>query len=359
MLFSRKPTTTTTDQIITVPSNLLIDLFGKVNYRKIATEVEVQFTIMLPAIGEGWRTGVALDASESMRQSYGRALTGNITDKVINGYRKRGWVRDETRDGVSNPILKPEAYEDAMKAGYLHWTPNEVEPKAREFLQYLAQNLDSKGCTLSIYWAGGDGSQIEEIGEVKVADCSSLKVAGPQKMAFGKGTCLTPALTYFEQRFSDAVNAMFIFITDGKLDDLDAVKAETTKIARLIEADKRNPLKCVLIGLGADIDEQQMTELDDLDTGTDVDIWDHKIAKDMRELTEIFAELVDEAQIVAPMANIYDSAGNLVMKCTDGLPARLIFKMPASSTAFTLEIPGLPGQGKFVQSLLLPGKVTL
>jgi hypothetical protein len=43
-----------------------------------------------------------------------------------------------------------------------------------------------------------------------------------------------------------------------------------------------------------------MEQLDDLPEERDlpVDIWDHKIAKDMRDLKDIFAEVVDEAAIV-------------------------------------------------------------
>jgi hypothetical protein len=40
----------------------------------------------------------------------------------------------------------------------------------------------------------------------------------------------------------------------------------------------------VLIGVGRDVSEYQMRELDDLDTGTDIDLWDHKIASEMRVL---------------------------------------------------------------------------
>jgi len=36
-----------------------------------------------------------------------------------------------------------------------------------------------------------------------------------------------------------------------------------------------------------------MVELDDLDSGVDVDLWDHKLAAEMRVLQEIFAEVVE------------------------------------------------------------------
>ena len=52
-----------------------------------------------------------------------------------------------------------------------------------------------------------------------------------------------------------------------------------------------------------------MEELDDLDTGTDVDLWDHKLAAEMRLLQEIFAEVVDKNARVADHGRILDPHG--------------------------------------------------
>jgi len=109
-------------------------------------------------------------------------------------------------------------------------------------------------------------------------------------------------------------------------------------------------LKCVLIGLGSNINEDQMEQLDDLDSGTEVDIWDHKIAKDMRQTTEIFAELVTENQIVAPSARILDASGQVAKAYTDGLPAKIEFTMPATSDWFELEVGG----ERIRQSVIIP-----
>ncbi len=78
--------------------------------------------------------------------------------------------------------------------------------------------------------------------------------------------------------------------------------------------------------------------LDDLDTGTPIDIWAHKLADDMRELIEIFADIVDENQIIAPTGTIYDSDGQLIKKLTDGLPAKIVFELPVNSPWFEMEI---------------------
>ena len=93
---------------------------------------------------------------------------------------------------------------------------------------------------------------------------------------YGTGTQLLPAVEYFVNRFSDAPWGFYVFLTDGELHDLDAVKDFSRRLAREIASGKRKPLKFVLIGVGDGVKEAQMEELDDLDTGTSVDLWDHK-----------------------------------------------------------------------------------
>src|SRR5205823_11218011 len=112
--------------------------------------------------------------------------------------------------------------------------------------------------------------------------------------------------------FKDAPWGFYVFITDGELHDLDAVKRYSTQLAREIAAGRRKPLKFVLIGIGPDVQEAQMEELDDLDTGTPVDLWDHKLAAEMRMLQEIFAEVVDKNARVADHGKILDPRGQVI-----------------------------------------------
>ena len=273
-------------------STIVAQQFGEVNVQKQDNLWKIAFTILMEPTGtaaEGWQTGVALDASLSM---------------------KKAWIKQE------------------------------VEAPARQMIAYLAANLDADGRTTVIYWACGDGSRIEEIGDLTAEDCEHKEFRGPTKVSFGTGTVLQPAVSYFAERFRDAKNGMYIFMTDGRLSDLAKVKAYTVGLCREIEAGKRNPLKCVLIGVGDEIDERQMEELDDLESNTSVDIWDHKLAKDMRSLVEIFAEVVDEHQVIAPKACIYDETGVIVKNFSDGLPSKVTFTMPASSKWFELEVGG-------------------
>jgi hypothetical protein len=331
------------DEDYAIPSSSTAKEFGKVNVRKTATEYHVQLTILMEPQGreaEGWQTGVALDASASMKGWFGRDLKGKIPPEIIKDYEGKGWVETRREDGRVVKCFKGEAHRDAIGRGYLQRTPNIVEPLARNFISYLADQLDADGGTTVIYWACGDGSAIEVAGDFTGDECRALTMEGPKTVAFGSGTRLSPAVSYFIDRFVDASRGMYVFITDGKLDDLDDVKKLTVQLAQNIEAGKCNPVKCVLVGVGDQIDEGQMEQLDDLDTGTDVDIWDHKIAAEMRDLLEIFAEVVSENLIVAPLGVIYDSEGNIVKKLTDGVPARMSFSMPARSDWFELEVQG-------------------
>src|SRR5206468_10613208 len=123
--------------------------------------------------------------------------------------------------------------------------------------------------------------------------------------------------------------------------DLDAVKRYSTQLARDVAAKKRNPLKFVLIGIGANVNEQQMEELDDLETGTDVDLWDHKLASEMRVLQEIFAEVVDKNARIPDRGRILDPQGRVVRDYAEtGLPAFLEFDMPVAAEYFTLDVNG-------------------
>lgn len=322
-------------------STIVHEAFGEINVKVTPQGREIDFTVLMEPQGveaEGWQTGVALDASASMKGWYGRSLTGKVPESLEDDYEAKGWLTRKLEDGRKVKSYQPAAFQDAIAKGYLKFTDNIVEPAAREFISYLAGNLDADGGTTVIYWACADGSAFEVAGDFTSDQCKTMTVKGPEKIGFGSGTKLTPAVKYFVDRFADASRGMYVFLTDGRVDDLAQVKAYTTQLAKQIEAGKRNEVKCVLVGVGDSVDETQMEELDDLDTGTSVDIWDHKIHKDMRGLVEIFAEVVSENTIVAPTGRIFDQNGNVVKQFTDGMPAKASFLLPLTSKFFELEV---------------------
>ncbi|MEL0591935.1 MAG: VWA domain-containing protein [Planktothrix rubescens PR222] len=336
-----------------LPRIVVAKEFGEVNVKKNGPNLQVMFTILMEPQGadsEGWQTGIALDASASMRGVYGRSLIGEIPENLSVKYEKKGWITLQVQDGKTYKIIKSQAYEDAIQKGYIKPSDNIVQPLAQEFISYLAGNLDADGGTSVIYWAGEDGSSIEVLGDFTEEKCRQLEVNGPKSMSFGTGTILTPAVKYFSERFADAKRGMYVFITDGKIDDLANVKKYTNLLANQIKLGQRNLVKCVLIGVGDEIDQRQLEELDNLTTGTGVDIWDHKIANEMSALVEIFAEVVDENHIVAPTATIYDDSGKVIKKYTDGLPAKVSFTVPLNTQGFQLEVYGQ----KIYQTVVIP-----
>jgi hypothetical protein len=256
---------------------------------------------------EGAQTGIALDGSGSMAKLYGVEEGGGFLASLF-GWKKQG--------------------------------VNEVTPVAQKVCAYLARKIDADGGTTCIYWAvGSGGGNIEVIGDLR-AEEAEKHIFGPPR-DFGTGTQLLPAVKYFVDRFKDAPWGFYVFITDGELHDLDPVKHYSTQLARDVAAKKRNPLKFVLIGVGPNINERQMEELDDLDTGTEVDLWDHKIAVEMRMLQEIFAEVVDKNARVSDHGKILDPQGKTIKDYSDtGLPAFLEFEMPAGAEYFTLDVNG-------------------
>src|SRR5947209_5787576 len=274
----------------------VVEPFGEVNvYPQPGGQLRVVATILMEPRREGTQTGIALDGSGSMSGLYGEEESGGLLSFFFGKKKARS---------------------------------NEITPVAQKICAYLARKLDADGGTTCVYWAvGPGGSQIEEVGDLR-AEEAEQHIFGPPK-EFGSGTQLLPAVKYFVERFKDAPWGFYVFITDGELHDLEAVKKYSTQLARDVAGGRRKPLKFVLIGIGPDVNEAQMEELDDLDTGTEVDLWDHKLASEMRVLQEIFAEVVDKHARVADRGRILDPQGRVIKDYSDtGVPAYLEFEMP-------------------------------
>jgi hypothetical protein len=286
----------------------VVDPFGEVNVHPApGGPTRVVATILMQPHKEGAQTGIALDGSGSMRKLYGLEGGGRVLSPIFGGPKK---------------------------------PQNEITPVAQKLCTYLARNIDADGGTTCVYWATGPGgSEVEVVGDL-TADEAERHVFGPPQ-DFGTGTQLLPAVRYFVDRFKDAPWGFYVFITDGELHDLDEVIAYSKQLAREIAGHHRHPVKFVLIGVGNEVNETQMEELDDLDTGTDVDLWDHKLAAEMRVLEEIFAEVVDKNARVADHGKLFDAQGRLIKDFAGtGLPAYLEFDVPAGTNYFTLEVNG-------------------
>jgi hypothetical protein len=326
-----------------IPNNLLNELFGEVNVIAHADRLDVTATILLEPNKEGSQTGVALDGSASMRKALGQGwvYAAHYDSSVEERMLAQGKANRREYDGQNVVQYSQDGWDELQQQGLLVREPNMVEPIAREVIPYLAEKIDADGGTSVIYWACGErGDQIQEVGDLTADQARNASYEGPQD--WGEHTHLLPALRYFVERFADAEWGFYVFVTDGRLDDLEAVKAYTADLARRVASGKAKPIKCVLIGVGDSVDEAQMEQLDDLPDaiGLEVDIWDHKIASTMRDLRDIFAEVVDENSMVAPTGRVFDDSGTVFKTWNDGVPTKLVFSLPAHSKSFNLEVAG-------------------
>ena len=137
-------------------------------------------------------------------------------------------------------------------------------------------------------------------------------------------------------------------------EDTDAIAGHAVELIRMPDAGdllaeiRDVEIKLILIGLGDDVDKDQLERFDDMFEGTDleddIDIWSHGLVADIKNEDDIlgilFGELMDEKKIVAPSGKILDSDGNVVVTFADGLPGKFTFMLPASCTSFTLQAGG-------------------
>jgi hypothetical protein len=286
-----------------------IQPFGEVNvFKQSNGELQIVATVLMAPNTEQARTGLALDASASMKETY----------------------------GAGNPL-----FGDAK--------PNLMRPIAQTMAAYLSE-FSEKGTCETIYWAVNNaGDAIERIGELDSNTSKSESFEGPKNYPWGRGTKLLPPVKYFVENAFDKVTwSIAVFVTDGIIQDLDEVKQYCLEYGKKIAAGQANFVKMVLIGIGPEVDEGQMEELDDMFEGSglvdkkgdDIDIWDHALAAQMTSLEQIFKEVVSKDTIVASSGRVYDSSGTLVQEWTDGLPSIMRFNLPAGSTSFKLEHPG-------------------
>ncbi len=317
---------------------------GNVNIRKRGDVFHIQFSMLGQPqrhLSRAWKTGLALDASASMKVEYGRRVLGSIPYKFYSDYQNKGWVSNENRDGQRVKTLQRTAVTDAFNRGLIRLSPNTLDFIAPELLTYLAGSMDFDGSTTLVYWGGGSGGEIEVVGDIRANEAATLNIDGPERMMFGDKSMLLPAVRFFADKFADAPLGMFVFVTDGRIDDIQEVKRYTTQLAREIAADKRPLLKFILVGIGEQINQYEGTLklLNSHDTETYVNMWDYMTVSDLQDVLKIFAEVVRDSQIVAAQGTVYDAQGQKVKSYPRGLPNRIGFTLPASSPWFELEIP--------------------
>ncbi|GJD19109.1 hypothetical protein RIVM261_040650 [Rivularia sp. IAM M-261] len=299
----------------------VVEPFGEVNvYKQNGGILNIVATILIEPDFEYARMGLALDGSASMKTIYG-------------------------------------------SGGGIFTSNNSVEPVARTMVNFLA-NYSHTGKVDLIYWAcNPDGSKIEELGEFDGDGIKNTAIVGPKKLPWGRGTKLLPPLIHFVEKFKGAPKlgnvrkpgGFCVFVTDGIIEDLADVKQYCIQYAQEISQGKKPFIKFFLMGVGDEIDEEQMDSLDDMfannpikdSLGQNIDLWDHQLANDMSKLEQVFKEPISQDMIVIGSGRILNQTGKICHEYSDGVPALLKFSLPPGSTSFILESP----KGNFKQDI--------
>lgn len=228
---------------------------------------------------------------------------------------------------------------------------NQVEPQVQWMLEYLSTK-DRNGQLRVAYWACGlSGRPVEVVGELKGVDARKHRFPGARLL--GNNTYLTPALQdyvqYLRQQASEgAKRGCAVIITDGQIADVPEVKAYSEEVCREVAAGRLPRLNFVLVGVGDNIDAEQLEDLSHTEYPGMGHLWCHKIARELTQVAHLVAVLVDETMTVAAGGTVYDDRGRVVKVYEARLPAVLEFEVPEGTRSFTLEVDGR----RYIQPLI-------
>ncbi len=275
-------------------------------------EGKVRAVLLHDPTVEGLDVGIYMDASGSMQEEY----------KYERPQRTfLEWIRGA-------PLKDP---------------ANQVEPQVQWMLEYLATK-DRNGLLRVAYWAcGASGRDVEVVGELKGVDVKQYKFPGAKRL--GSHTFLAPALkdyvNYLKQQVPNgAKRGCAVIVTDGQLHDAEEVEKFSAQVAHDIAAGKLPRLNFVLVGVGDGIDEEQLEKIAHMEFPGVGHLWCHRIAKEITQVAELVAVLVDENMTVAAGGTIYDDKGKVLKTYEGRLPAVLEFEVPEGAESFTLEVNG-------------------
>lgn len=296
----------------------LAPVFAEIHVEEEGNSQKVEVTFAIDPAVEQLAVGLYMDGSDSMRQA------GNYGRKRAFFFIELGEQR------------------------------NAVEEAMRMMVPYLAQK-DADGQVHVAYWATGkQGKEIQGIGELTAEQAAAYQFTGPD--VHGGGTYLLPAVRNFvsytrELRGKQEVRATLgAFITDGQIHDFDQVIEYTQEIARQIEAGNFPRTTLVLVGVGENIDHEQMEQLADveLEGYTGREIWCCEEAESVDDLPGLVAHLLDtKTPAFWGGAVVKDEQGRTIQAWEDMVPAVFEIDLPRTARAFTLQV----GEQRFTQRI--------
>lgn len=273
---------------------------------------------------------------------------GKVTATLLHDPTVEGLDMALYMDGSAS--MKEEYEYKAKSNRFLDWLfgrkpepmSNQVEPQVRWMLEYLATK-DRNGLLRTAYWACGDGGGIEVLGELKGSDVKEHLFPGPRNM--GTRTNLAPAIRdYVEylkaQAKLGAKRGCAVFVTDGQIHDQHEVEEMSARVAKEVLAGRLPRTNFVLVGVGGDVNEEQLEEIAHQEFKGIGHLWCHRIAEEIGQVAELVAVLVDENMTVAAGGTITDDKGRVVKQYEGRLPAVLEFEVPEGTKSFTLEVNG-------------------
>lgn len=228
--------------------------------------------------------------------------------------------------------------------------PNYVQGVARKIGQTITL-LSRSGKASAVYWAvNTPGDEIEAIGELDEDEWGQVTISGPTKK-WGRGTKLLPAIKYgyetvHEQSKGSVTGTFGVIITDGIIEDERACFDYCRAIGKELDGRTPEPFKLVLIGIGAEVDQGQLTRLDNMFEGTGIkyDLWGSGLVQSMQTeddiLAVLFGELMTEETLVAESGRVELDSGQVVKAFQDGLPGMFRFNLPENETGFIVRAKG-------------------
>ena len=285
------------------------------------------------------RNRIVLPYSQTV-EPIGKVMLDTLPDgsKRVTLFFAGEHIRPEAQTGIAidGSVLMQPWFGGKLQ----HGNPNLVAMAAQKIASYLARRVDDDGNTSLIYWGiGPAGDNIEIIGDLTAYQVEQYPFYPPSEP--GLSANLLPAVRYFVERFAQAKWGMYVFFTQGIINDLEAVKRYTANLAAEIAAGRQNDLKLVLIGVGKNFSSAHLQALDNLDTNTALDLWDYRIAAQLRDVLELFTELGDSHTVICSSGMVLDSSGQVIADYrSQGLPARITFALPAGAHSFMVELEG-------------------
>lgn len=250
-------------------------------------------------------------------------------------------------EGNSNAFLALDASASMKKmygyGGPFGGDPNYVQAVARK-LGSMLTSVAKTGRVSGIYWAvNQDGTRTERIGEFDEQGWQNALVTGPKKEKWGRGTKLFSVLRYAVEEVGKASDwTMGVVLTDGIIEDEKECMGYCLQIGKEMASGKRKPIKLILIGIGDEVDEEQLERFDNMFEGTGInyDLWSHGLVNDLNDESDIvgvlYGELMDEETIIAPSGKVQDESGHTLISWSDGMPGKFRFVLPQGEKSFTI-----------------------